>query len=302
MNLKQRAAFLSVLSNSGLLLLKIAVGLLINSISVISEAIHSAMDLVSSLIAFFAVGKSSQPADPAHPYGHGKLESLSGIIEAGLIALVGGFIIWESIDRLLDPKGLRMVSLGMGVMGISALVNLLVYRHNLRVARATGSMALEANAAHLKVDALTSLGVALGLALILLTHFEALDPLGAIGVACYVLKAGFELIRKAFRDLMDRKLPEEEERAILTILRDHHPQFVEFHKLRTRRSGPERYIDLHLVFDKTIGLRKAHDLCSHIEEEIKVQLPRSHIIIHIEPCEITCQGCPKTCTQNPNLL
>jgi cation diffusion facilitator family transporter len=298
MNRKQKAAFLSVLSNLGIVLLKIVVGLAINSISVISEGVHSAMDLVSAFIAYFTVGRSGEPADQTHPYGHGKFESLSGMVEAALIAVAGIYIIWEAAERLLYPKALKFVPYGIAVMFISALVNILVYRHNIKIARETESIALEANAAHLSTDVYTSMGVFAGLVLISLTGVEALDSIAAISVALFILKASWGLMDKALRDLMDWGLPQEEEKAIRTILQDHYTQFIEFHKLRTRKAGAERYIDLHLVFSRTIDLQKAHNLCSHIEEEIRNRFPRSQTIIHIEPCETTCQDCKKTCPQN----
>ncbi len=286
MNKKQQAAFLSVLSNIGIIILKGLVGLATNSISILSEAIHSVMDLISALIAYFTVGKSSQPADRTHPYGHGKFENLSGAVEAVLIGAAGIYIIQESVERLITPKALLFVPYGIGVMFLSALVNLLVYRHNIKVAREAESIALEANAAHLSADVYTSLGVLGGLGLISLTGIQALDPIAAIFVALFILKTAIQLTVKALRDLTDWGLPEEEEKAIRRILQDHYTQFVEFHELRTRRSGAERYIDLHLVLARNVDLQTAHDLCDHLEEEIKNRFPRSHTIIHIEPEEL----------------
>lgn len=241
------------------------------------------MDLASALIAYFTVSKSSQPADHTHPYGHGKFENLSGAVEAALIGVAGIYIIQESIERLLTPKALHFVPYGIGVMFLSALVNLLVCRRNIKVAREEESIALEANAAHLSADVYTSLGVLGGLALISLTGIQALDPIAAIFVALFILKTAVGLTVKALRDLTDWGLPEEEEKAIRDILQDHYTQFVEFHELRTRRSGAERYIDLHLVLARNVGLETAHDLCDHLEEEIKTRFPHSHTIIHIEP-------------------
>jgi len=297
MNKKQKAAFLSILSNSTLVILKVAVGLTINSISVLSEAIHSAMDLASAWIAYFTVGKSSEPADQTHPYGHGKFESFSGTVEAALIGVAGIYIIWESVERLISPKGLQFVPYGIGVMFFSAMINFFVYRHNIKIARETESIALEANAFHLSADTYTSLGVLAGLALISLTGIEALDPVAAIFVALFIAKTSVSLMRKGLRDLMDWRLPENEEKAIEAILKDHYRQFVEFHKLRARKSGPERHVDLHLVFSKAVDLPTAHSVCTHLEEEIKERFPLSQTTIHIEPCQDSCEGCEKDCPQ-----
>lgn len=283
MDRKQRAAFLSVLSNLAMILLKVSVGLATNSLSILSEAVHSLMDLASAFIAYFTVGKSSQPADRTHPYGHGKFESLSGTIEAALIAAAGIYIIWESVERLFDPPPLKYLPYGIALMLVSAVVNLLVYRHNIRVARETDSIALEANAAHLSADVYTSLGVLGGLILIALTGARLMDSLAALAVALFILQAAVRLITKAFRDLTDRGLPEEEEEIIRSILRDHYTAFLEFHKLRTRRAGPERHIDLHLVLAKEVDVSAAHGLCHHLEEEIQKIFPRSQLIIHLEP-------------------
>ncbi len=283
MDTRQKAAFFSVISNIGIVILKIIVGLATNSISIISEAIHSVMDLVSALIAYFTVGKSSQPADRTHPYGHGKFENLSGTIEAVLIGAAGIYIIEESIERLITPKPLDLVGYGLGVMAVSALVNLFVYRHNIKVARAAESVALEANAAHLIADMYTSIGVFAGLGLIYITGFEAVDSVAAIFVAVFILKTAIQLTWKALRDLTDWGLPEDEQNAIHAILQDHYTQYVEYHELRTRKSGAERYIDLHLVLARNMDLQTAHDLCDHLEEDINHRFPRSHTIIHIEP-------------------
>ena len=298
MNNKQKAAFLSILSNIAIIVLKITVGLIINSISVISEAIHSAMDLVSALIAYLTVSKSSQPADQSHPYGHGKFENLSGFLEAALIAVAAIYILWTSVERLLHPQELQFVPYGIGVMLISALVNFFMYRHNIKVAKETESIALEANAAHLSADVYTSLGVLAGLILIALTGIRALDPLAAMAVAAFILRASVGLMRKALRDLTDRGLPEEEEKEIRSILKNHYSHFVEFHKLRTRKSGSERYIDLHLVLARNVDLQAAHDLCNHLEVEINHRFPGSETIIHIEPCENACQICNNSCPPN----
>lgn len=297
MDQKQRAALLSILSNSAIILLKTVVGLMTHSISILSEAMHSAMDLASALIAYFTVTKSNVPADRTHPFGHGKFENLSGTLEALLIGLAGIYIITESVRRLFLARPLTVLPLGIGVMAASALGNWLVYRHNIKVARKTESIALEANAAHLLTDLYTSLGVLAGLVLIALTGVHMLDPLAAIGVALFIIKISWGLMRKAFRDLLDRGLPEAEENTIRAILKEHYPQFVEFHKLRTRRAGPVRYIELHLVLARNVDLIAAHNLSSHLEGEIRKRFPQSQTIIHIEPCDSSCQECPRNCEQ-----
>lgn len=297
MNQKQRAAGMTVISNSALVILKVVMGLITHSISILSEAVHSGMDLLSGLITLITVTKSSQPADRSHQYGHGKFESISGMVEAGLVVVAAIYIIWEAGERFLHPRPLQSLHYGMLVMAISSVGNFFVYRHNIKVAKRTESIALEANAYHLIADFYTSLGVLGGLVLIALTQVQALDSLVAIVVALFILKASVNLMGKAFRDLTDRVLPEDEERSIRKIILDHYSQFVEFHKLRTRKSGSERYIDLHLVVAKDTELEAAHNLTHHIAEDLRNRFPSSQTIIHLEPCDRDCQECREKCAQ-----
>ena len=225
---KTSIARLSIVSNLSLVILKLIVGFMIGSVSVISEAIHSGIDLIAAVIAYFSVRNSSKPPDREHAFGHGKLENISGTTE---------------------------------------------------------SIALEADAWHLRTDVLTSLGIFAGLVAIKLTGITILDPIFAILVALFILKAAAELIIKSVKDLMDVKLPEEEEKEICQIIEDHSKQYAGFHKLRTRKSGSDRFIDLHLVVSKELTIEQAHCLTDHIEKDIKGRFPRASVIIHTEPCK-----------------
>lgn len=280
---KRSAAALSVASNSTLVLMKLVVGITIGSISIISEAVHSATDLVAALIAFYSVRFAYEPADAKHPFGHGKMENLSGLIEAGLIILGAFYIIHESVDRLLAGTHIISVDLGIGVMLISLVANSLISRHLLRVARAEESLALEADAWHLIGDVITSLGVVLGLIAVRITGSYVLDPLIAIGVALVIIKTAYDLGRKAIPGLIDTRLPEEEEEKIRSILFEHYGQHLGFHELRSRKAGAERHVDLHLVVSKGLSVEEAHHLCDHLEEDIRAHLPNARISIHVEP-------------------
>ena len=173
MNRKVRAARLSVLSNSLLIAIKVIVGILSGSVSILSEAIHSFMDLLAALISFFSVRISDTPADERHPYGHGKFENISGVIEAILIFIASGWIIFEAIRKMLHPHEIEKIGLGIVVMAISATVNFFVSRKLYKVAKSMDSIALEADALHLKVDVYTSLGVAAGLFLMLVLDISS---------------------------------------------------------------------------------------------------------------------------------
>lgn len=197
-SLKTRTARLSVISNSLLIVMKLAAGIISGSVSIISEAIHSSLDLVAAIIAFFAVKISGTPADERHPFGHGKVENVSGVIEALLIFAASAWIIYEAIDRFVHPGETGALGLGVLVMAVSAVVNIIVSRHLYKVARQTDSVALEADALHLKTDVITSAGVALGLVLIWLTDWHVLDPIIALVVAVIIIYESWMLLRKAF--------------------------------------------------------------------------------------------------------
>ncbi|MEA1958509.1 MAG: cation diffusion facilitator family transporter [Chloroflexota bacterium] len=302
---KTSAAGLSVLSNTLLIVLKLVAGILSGSVSIIAEAIHSANDLIAAIIAFFSVRIASRPADKDHPYGHGKVENISGTVEAILIFFAAGFIIYEAIDKMINGAEVKQLWLAIGVMAVSAIVNIFVSRHLLRVAYREDSIALEADGRHLTVDVYTSVGVMLGLLLVQLTGFHILDPVIAIAVALLILKMAYDLLRKAFPPLIDATLPEGEEQLIKSAIAEymgHLGDAANFHELRTRKSGCERYIELHLVMSGSESIGRAHELCDHLEEDIKSKLPNAHVTIHVEPCDDECDECPGTCPPDEQTL
>lgn len=299
---KVKAARMSVISNTVLVTGKIGIGLMMGSVSVISEGVHSALDLVAALVAFFSVRKASEPADTEHPYGHGKIENVSGTVEALLIFGAAVYIIYESIRKLVSVGEVESIGLGAIVMGISAVVNWFISAYLFKVARQTDSVALEADALHLRTDVYTSAGVLVGLVMIKITGQAIVDPLAAMGVAILIIKAAWDLTKSSFVYIIDQKLPDEEEALVVGILEDHSTSFVEFHKLRTRKSGSERFIDLHLVVPKNCPVKDVHDLCDRIEDRIEEVLPRAHVLIHTEPCipgENKCCGCEDECPSQP---
>ncbi len=291
-DLKTRAALLSIISNSALIAIKLVVGLMMNSVSVISEAVHSGLDLVAAIIAWFSVRESGKPADDEHRFGHGKIENVAGTVEALLIFGAAFFIIWEAVHKLMAGT-VEIESLGLGavVMGVSALANYAVSRHLLNVAVKTDSVALEADAMHLRTDVYTSVGVLGGLVAIKLTGIAILDPLIAIVVALMIIKAAWDLTRTAFFHIRDVSLPNDEEAVIHDVMAGHAHQFLEYHKLRTRKSGHTRHIDMHLVVPKSMTVEMGHNLSHVITDEIEGKLAHSHILVHIEPCKRDCGGC-----------
>lgn len=283
-NVKEQTARLSVISNTLLVVLKLAVGLYTGAVSIVSEAAHSAVDLVASVVAFYAVRKAGQPPDEDHDYGHGKFENLSGAIEALLIILAALWIVYEAFHKLRNTEMPQMLGYGMAIMVISIAVNYWVSGKLMKVAKETHSHALEADALHLRADIWTSVGVLVGLGLMQLTKLPWLDPAIAIVVAGIVFKAGYSMTKKSLYELTDVSLPPEDEQIIKDILKNH-TEVISFHRLRTRRSGSYRLIDMHLILYKDMHLNKAHDVSEQIEEEIKAKLGPCDVVIHLEPCD-----------------
>ena len=285
------AARFSVFSNSALMVLKLAVGLLTASISVISEAIHSGTDLIAALIANFSVRRSTMPADDGHKFGHGKYESLSGGIEATLILVAAAIIIYEAILRLVEHSGLQIIEFGILIMGISAALNFSVSRYLMRIAKKHNSLALEADALHLKTDVWTSLGVFIGLVSVRMTGMNEIDSLVAMGVAALIVNASLRLTRKSTRELLDYSLSKDEEKVIQRTILEVVGETATYHELRTRRSGRERFVDFHLVVPRHLEVKTAHQMCDEIENKIRLRLPDSNLTIHVEPCLENCAEC-----------
>jgi cation diffusion facilitator family transporter len=279
---KQKAATLSIISNTILIIFKLSAGLLMNSVSVISEAIHSSIDLLASLIAFFSIKKASLIEDKDHPFGHGKYENVSGFIEAILIFFAAILIVYESVRKIISGTNIKDTLPGIIVMLAASAVNLIISRILLKVSKKTNSIALEADAMHLLTDVFTSLGVFVGLILVRFTGIKIIDPIAAIFVAILIGKTSIELIRKSMVDLVDSALPEEDVQIILSVINSHN-EVKNYHKLRTRQSGLRKEIDIHLKLDKDLPLFRAHEVSRIIESELTEALPNSYITIHEEP-------------------
>lgn len=293
---KKRVAALSVASNSILMVGKLIVGLAIGSVSVISEAIHSGVDLLAALIAFFAVSKSGKPADPEHPFGHGKIENVSGTVEALLIFLAAGWILFEAIEKLIQGTPLEAPAAGFWIMLVSAVVNFGVSRLLFKVGRETQSVALQADAWHLATDVWTSLGVMAALGIIQLglwlhaslgmpwlAQLHWLDPVMAIGVALLIIKAAWTLTLEAGRDLLDWAWPVAEQEWVRARVTRPRPGVRGIHKLRTRRGGATRFVDFHLIVDQDMTVERSHAITEEMTAEIVQRFPDTQVTIHVEP-------------------
>ncbi len=286
MDVRSKAAWLSVASNITLMTGKLIIGLMIGSVSVISEAIHSANDLLASCIAVYAVKSSAKPPDKEHPYGHGKIENISGTIEALLIFGAAGLIISEAIKKILHGGEMIEPGWGMVIMGISALLNIIVSQYLLKVGKEQHSVALEADGIHLRTDVYTSVGVFVGLLLIKITGYQIIDPIAAILVALLIIKAAYDLTQKAFLPLMDIAADEETLEMVTAILDEYRESIIEYHDLRSRRAGRDIHIDLHMVVKPEMSIQEAHDLCDIIETRIKKEIVYSTVLIHVEPADM----------------
>ncbi len=281
---KRGAAGLSIASNALLIALKLAAGAITGSIAIVTEAVHSLIDLVASVVAYVSVRKADEPADAEHPYGHEKVESLAATIEGMLILLGAGVIVYEATRQLVTGAAVERLGVGIAVMAFSVFANLGVSAVLSRQAKAHESPALESDAAHLRTDALTSAGVLFGLALVQVTGNAAFDPITALVVATAIVWAGIRIIRRSSGVLVDETLPEAElDRIEAAIAAARAPEVAGYHKLRARRAGSRRHIDLHVQYRSGTSLELAHELAHRMRDSIEAEIPNSEVLIHVEP-------------------
>jgi cation diffusion facilitator family transporter len=281
---KSRAAAISIASNATLIVLKIAAGAATGSIAILTEAVHSSIDLLASVVAFFSVRKAEEPPDPSHPYGHEKVENLTAALEGVLILVGAAVIIYESVHRLITPSGVDKLGVGIAVIGFSAVANLAVSTYLYRQAKVTGSPALEGDAAHLRTDAYTSMGVLVGLVLVKVTGAERFDPITALVIAVAIVWSGVRLVNRSSRVLVDEALPAEELAAVRATIEAYDaPEVSGFHKLRARQAGSRRHIDLHVQFRSGTSLERAHYVSHELQDAISSRLRDADVLIHLEP-------------------
>jgi cation diffusion facilitator family transporter len=266
-----------------LIILKVVVSIISNSISISAQATDSLLDIFSIGITFIAVRMAIAPADEKHPFGHGKMEGLAALIQAILVLGAGGFIIYSAIQRIITSTPIQPDE-GMVVMVISIIASYLLSRHLRRVAKATGSTAIDASARNISADVYSAAGVLLGLLVVRITNLVILDPIIALIMAGFVLKAGYEVTIRSMHELTDYALPKEEQEMLNNCIKVHNTQLVDFHAVRSRRAGSERFIDLHIVMPRNYSIEKAHDMCDHLEQDILSQISSANVMIHAEPC------------------
>ena len=284
MSPKAGAARLSLVSNTALILLKVAAGIVTGSIAVLTEAVHSAIDLVASAVAYFSIQKADAPADTEHMYGHAKIENLASAVEGMLILVGAGVIALEAIRRLVVGSEVESIGFGIGAIAVSIVVNLVVSRYLSDRAARYESPALEGDAAHLRADSLTSIGVLVGLLLIEITGVNQLDAVVALIVAVAIVYAGVRILSRSSRVLVDEALPPEELDQVKRAIEEHSgPEVIGYHKLRSRRAGSARYLDLHVQFAPGTTLERAHHVAHQLQDVIRDRIRSADVLVHIEP-------------------
>jgi cation diffusion facilitator family transporter len=294
------AARLSLIVVICLIALKVTVSIITGSLSVLAQAVDSCLDLFAVTITFLAIRFAARPADAEHPFGHGKAENVAAIIQAVLIFVAGASIIFTAVQRARSEVALEMTEAGIAVMAVSVVASILLSRYLRRVARQEDSMALEANAHNIAADVYSAAAVLVGLIIVYFTDLHIVDNILAGTVAIFILKVGFDVLRNSFGGLVDVKLPEDEENKIRAAITEHFGgEVVSFHRLRTRKAGSQRYIDLHLVMPRHVSIEEAHVMCDHLEKDMRRRLVRTDTIIHVEPCDGKCEACLLTCEKRP---
>lgn len=283
---KKIAAGISIASNLSLIILKIAAGIITGSISIISEALHSLVDLAASFIAFFSVMKSSEPADDDHPFGHGKYEDLAGFTEAILIILTALYILYIAVEKLIKAGSAHHFETtpGIIIMLVSTVVNLLVSAYLFHTAKKTDSIALQTDAEHLRMDVYSSFAILFGLVAVKYTGLYILDPVFAIIVAAIILRTGLSLTKQASNNLLDGTLPECEKNIIKNTLDEFKNRgLMGVKSVKASKSGSKRVIQLVIFLPCKMTLKDTHALCDEIESSIAAKFQYASVIIHAEP-------------------
>lgn len=281
-----RVGLLSLAAALATMALKFAAWAMTGSVGLFADAAESSVNLVAAVTALLALAVAARGPDLGHPYGHSKAEYFSSGSEGALILLAAVLIVYSAVERLLRPQPLTQIGPGLSLSLLAAAINFTVARIMLRAAARHDSITLEADARHLLTDVWTSAAVAAGLAVVWVApRWQPLDPLLAAAVALHIGRTGALLVWRSVQGLMDTALPTAEVGLVVTAIRHCAGARVEFHNLRTRKAGDRRFVEFHLLVPGTTTVQTAHNLCQTIEAEINAALPKSSIMIHVEPRE-----------------
>ncbi len=262
--------------------LKTIAYLLTGSVGLLSDALESIVNLVGALMALAMLTIAARPADEDHAYGHTKAEYFSSGVEGTLILIAAISIIATAIPRLIAPRPLEQIGLGLGVSVVASLANLIVALILLRASKKHNSITLDANAHHLLTDVWTSVGVLAGVGLVVLTGWERLDPIVAFIVAANIIWSGFRIVRMSALGLMDTALLAEEQALVKNVLNEYTQNGVEYHALRTRQSGSRRFVSVHILVPGRWTVQRGHRLLESIEADIRKVLPSVTVFTHLE--------------------
>lgn len=281
----KRYAWLSIAAAFATILLKGLAWWLTGSVGLLSDALESFVNLAGAMMALAMLSLAALPADDNHAHGHGKAEYFSSAFEGFLILIAAVSISYTAIERLLNPQPLEAVGIGLVVSVVASLINLATGRILLGVGRKYKSITLEADAHHLLTDVWTSVGVIVGVGLVWATGWLWLDPVIAILVALNIVWTGWQLLQRSAAGLMDVSIPEDELKAIETVLDGYRRQGLEFHALRTRQAGSRAFVTFHLLVPGAWTVQHGHDWSERIEADIRQAVPHAHITTHLEPQE-----------------
>ena len=277
-----RFAWLSIAAALITITLKAIAYLLTGSVGLLSDALESVVNLVGALMALAMLTVAARPADEEHDFGHSKAEYFSSGVEGTLILLAAASIIATAIPRLIAPKPLEQVGIGLGVSVVASLVNLFVARVLLRAGKQYHSITLEADARHLMTDVWTSVGVLVGVGAVALTGWARLDPIVACLVAANIIWSGIGIARKSVSGLMDTALPIEDQNKLQKALEPYTQRGVQFHALRTRESGARKFISVHVLVPGSWTVQRGHGQLENMEADIRQSLPGVTVFTHLE--------------------
>ncbi len=258
---------------------------LTGSVGMLSDALETVLNVIAALTASFSLWYAAQPVDVSHTYGHRKIEYFSSGLEGALILGAAVAIAWYAVHRLVEPEMPEAVAVGAVLLLASAVINLAVARVLIRVGRAHRSIVLEADGRHLMADVWTSAAVLAGLCLVQLTGQRWIDPAVALLVAVNIARTGIDLMRRSFNGLMDHSLPPDEQARVRAAIEAHLEPGMDYHALRTRQAGTDRFADFHLLVPGRLSVSQAHALTERIEEAVQAALPGIEVTVHVEPIE-----------------
>lgn len=296
-NTKKSAAALALGVVLGLFGLKLAVAIVTGSISILAQMADSFLDILSVSLTYFVVVMATKPADAEHPFGHGKLENISAVVQAILIFGAGIAVVYSAVLRIINGATVELPAAGIAVMAVSVTASALLSLKVKQIAKKTDSPALEAISQNIRADIFSASGVLLGLLVIFISRgrLSVLDPVLALLVSLFIFRSGFVVLKQSVSALIDTRLPAEEEKLIHDTILDHNTQLVGLHELRSRKSGSQRYVDLHLVMPRDASVEKAHQICDHLETDLSAKLSNLNVTIHVEPCDDGCAACGLAC-------